>query len=69
MPHAVDETLLTPDDIAAAMPPLTRQTVVRLARRGEIPMFKVANRWFMNAETFEQWRLAMDAGLKLGRSA
>lgn len=65
----IDTKLMTADDVAAALYPLTRQTVIRMARRGEIPMFKTANRWHMNPETFDQWRLARDAGLTLGRSA
>lgn len=64
-----DTAFLTPDDIAERLHPLTRQTVIRMARRGDLPMFKIANRWFMRPETFDAWRATRDAGLTLGRSA
>jgi excisionase family DNA binding protein len=63
-----DNKILTADDLADELM-FSRQTVIRMARAGELPMFKVRNRWLMTSETFDSWKRAREVGLTIGRSA
>jgi excisionase family DNA binding protein len=55
---AVDDVgagrLLTPEDLAELLG-VDRETIYRMARRGELPAIKVARHWRFRAERIERW--------------
>jgi excisionase family DNA binding protein len=55
---AVDESrlgpLLTPEDVAELLQ-VDRETIYRMARRGELPAIKVARHWRFRAARIERW--------------
>ena len=46
--------LLTPEDLADLLG-VDRETVYRMARRGELPAIKVARHWRFRAERIDRW--------------
>jgi excisionase family DNA binding protein len=46
--------LLTPEDLAELLG-VDRETIYRMARRGEMPAIKVARHWRFRAERIEHW--------------
>ena len=50
----VIEHPMTPEDVAALLQ-VDRETVYRMARRGEIPAFKVSNRWRFLPSRLQRW--------------
>ena len=54
---AVEELIeqpMTPEDVAALLQ-VDRETVYRMARRGELPAFKVSNRWRFLPSRLQRW--------------
>ena len=54
---ALDETVehpLTPEDVAALLQ-VDRETIYRMARRGELPAFKVSTRWRFLPSQLQRW--------------
>jgi excisionase family DNA binding protein len=48
------EQPLTPADVAALLQ-IDRETVYRMARRGELPAFKVSSRWRFLPSHLQRW--------------
>jgi excisionase family DNA binding protein len=58
---AVDEPeVLTPDDVAELLH-IDRETVYRMARRHEIPAFKVGTKWRFRRAGLHVWMQALEA--------
>jgi excisionase family DNA binding protein len=54
---ALDEPIehpLTPEDVAALLG-IDRETVYRMARRGDLPAFKVSSRWRFLPSQLQRW--------------
>ena len=51
---AVVEHPLTPEDVAVLLQ-IDRETVYRMARRGELPAFKVSSRWRFLPSRLQRW--------------
>ena len=51
---AVVEHPMTPEDVALLLE-IDRETVYRMARRGELPAFKVSNRWRFLPSHLQRW--------------
>ena len=51
---AVVEHPMTPEDVALLLQ-IDRETVYRMARRGELPAFKVSNRWRFLPSHLQRW--------------
>ena len=54
---AIDEVVehpMTPEDVAALLR-VDRETVYRMARRGELPAFKVSSRWRFLPSRLQRW--------------
>jgi excisionase family DNA binding protein len=47
----------------------SRAVVMRWARTGELPMYKVGRRWLINPEDFDQWKRARAVGLAVTRAS
>jgi excisionase family DNA binding protein len=45
---------LTPEDVAVLLQ-IDRETVYRMARRGELPAFKVSSRWRFLPSRLQRW--------------
>jgi excisionase family DNA binding protein len=45
---------MTPEDVAVLLQ-IDRETVYRMARRGELPAFKVSNRWRFLPSHLQRW--------------
>ena len=57
MVSAVDEVVehpLTPEDVAVLLQ-IDRETVYRMARRGDLPAFKVSSRWRFLPSRLQRW--------------
>lgn len=57
MASTVDEVVehpLTPEDVAALLQ-IDRETVYRMARRGQLPAFKVSSRWRFLPSRLQRW--------------
>jgi excisionase family DNA binding protein len=57
MVNAVDEVVehpLTPEDVAVLLQ-IDRETVYRMARRGDLPAFKVSSRWRFLPSRLQRW--------------
>jgi excisionase family DNA binding protein len=57
MVNAVDEVIehpLTPEDVAVLLQ-IDRETVYRMARRGDLPAFKVSSRWRFLPSRLQRW--------------
>ncbi len=54
MPGARSLDTLTVDDVAELLH-MPRRTVLVMASRREIPMFKLAGTWRISADTFSEW--------------
>jgi len=57
MVSAVDEVVehpLTPEDVAMLLQ-IDRETVYRMARRGDLPAFKVSSRWRFLPSRLQRW--------------
>ena len=55
--NAVDEVVehpLTPEDVAVLLQ-IDRETVYRMARRGDLPAFKVSSRWRFLPSRLQRW--------------
>lgn len=50
----VVEYPMTPEDVAVLLR-IDRETVYRMARRGELPAFKVSNRWRFLPSHLQRW--------------
>jgi excisionase family DNA binding protein len=50
----VVEHPLTPEDVAVLLR-IDRETVYRMARRGELPAFKVSSRWRFLPSRLQRW--------------
>jgi excisionase family DNA binding protein len=50
----VVENPLTPEDVAVLLQ-IDRETVYRMARRGELPAFKVSSRWRFLPSRLQRW--------------
>jgi excisionase family DNA binding protein len=50
----VVEHPMTPEDVAVLLQ-IDRETVYRMARRGELPAFKVSNRWRFLPSHLQRW--------------
>jgi len=59
---------LSADEVAVQLRH-SRATVLRWARTGELPMYKVGRTWLINADTFEQWKAARQVGLAVTRDS
>src|SRR4051794_35709685 len=53
--------LLTPEDVAELLQ-VDRETVYRMARRGELPAIKVARHWRLRAARIERWLRELEDG-------
>jgi excisionase family DNA binding protein len=62
---AVDEVwrvrLLTPEDVAELLQ-VDRETIYRMARRGDLPAIKVARHWRFRAARIERWLRELEDG-------
>lgn len=52
--EAGQRRLLTPEDVAELLQ-VDRETIYRMARRGELPAIKVARHWRFRAARIERW--------------
>lgn len=52
--EASSNRLLTPEDVAELLQ-VDRETIYRMARRGELPAIKVARHWRFRAARIERW--------------
>jgi excisionase family DNA binding protein len=52
--EASSSRLLTPEDVAELLK-VDRETIYRMARRGELPAIKVARHWRFRAARIERW--------------
>ena len=59
---------LTADEVAAQLHH-SRAVILRWARQGELPMYKVGRTWLINPDTFEQWKSARQVGLAVTRAS
>ena len=50
----LDLRAMTPDEVARRLS-VTRLTVYRLLKRGEIPAFKVGRQWRVKREILDDW--------------
>jgi excisionase family DNA binding protein len=61
----LDETglgpLLTPEDVAELLQ-VDRETIYRMARRGELPAIKVARHWRFRAARIDRWLRDLEDG-------
>jgi excisionase family DNA binding protein len=55
------EQPLTPEDVAALLR-IDRETVYRMARRGELPAFKVSRRWRFLPSHLQRWMEQQERG-------
>jgi excisionase family DNA binding protein len=53
------ERPMTPEDVAAVLQ-IDRETVYRMARRGELPAFKVSSRWRFLPSALQRWMEEQD---------
>ena len=58
------ERPLTPEDVAAVLQ-IDRETVYRMARRGELPGFKVSSKWRFLPSALQRWMEEQAAKSKL----
>jgi excisionase family DNA binding protein len=59
----VDEVVehpMTPEDVAVLLQ-IDRETVYRMARRGELPAFKVSSRWRFLPSRLQRWMEEQEA--------
>lgn len=59
---------LNADDVARELQH-SRAVILRWARTGQLPMYKVGRRWLINPDTFEQWKRAREVGLSVTRAS
>ena len=59
---------LNADDVARELQH-SRAVILRWARTGYIPMYKVGRRWLINPDTFDQWKAARQVGLTVTRAS
>jgi excisionase family DNA binding protein len=59
--------VLTPEEIESDLG-FSHQTVVRMCRAGELPAYKIRNRWRVNADAYDQWKRAQEGGLTISRA-
>jgi excisionase family DNA binding protein len=59
---------LTADEVALELHH-SRASVLRWARSGQLPMYKVGRTWLINPETFDDWKRARQVGLAVTRAA
>jgi len=64
----VRDHLLTADEVAVEVHH-SRQTVLRWARNGELPMHKIGRVWVISRGTLDQWQLARSVGLTVTRAS
>ena len=64
----VRDVPLTADEVALELHH-SRAVILRWARSGELPMFKVGRTWLINADTFEAWKRAREVGLHVVRAS
>lgn len=57
---------LTADEVALELHH-SRAVILRWARSGELPMFKVGRTWLINPDTFDAWKRAREVGLAVTR--
>jgi excisionase family DNA binding protein len=55
------DRLLTPEDVADLLQ-VDRETIYRMARRGELPAIKVARHWRFRAERLDRWLADLETG-------
>ena len=60
---AVVEQPMTPEDVAVLLQ-IDRETVYRMARRGELPAFKVSNRWRFLPSQLQRWMEGQEARVR-----
>jgi excisionase family DNA binding protein len=64
-PSALDDIasarLLTPEDVAELLR-VDRETIYRMARRGELPAIKVARHWRFRAARIDRWLRDLESG-------
>lgn len=60
------EQPLTPEDVAALLQ-INRETVYRIARRGELPAFKVSSRWRFLPSRLQRWMEQQGGPTRVGR--
>jgi excisionase family DNA binding protein len=60
------QRLLTPEDLAELLQ-VDRETVYRMARRGELPAIKVARHWRFRATRIDRWLADLETGEHHGR--
>ena len=53
-PNAEQQTIMTVREVAKYLR-MHEMTIYRMARQGEIPAYKVGNRWRFNRERIEEW--------------
>jgi excisionase family DNA binding protein len=53
--------LLTPEDVAELLQ-VDRETIYRMARRGDLPAIKVARHWRFRAARIERWLWELEGG-------
>jgi excisionase family DNA binding protein len=58
---------LTADEVAQELHH-SRAVILRWARTGQLPMFKVGRTWLINPDTFETWKRAREVGLHVVRA-
>jgi excisionase family DNA binding protein len=56
----VVEHPMTPEDVAVLLQ-IDRETVYRMARRGELPAFKVSSRWRFLPSRLQRWMEEQEA--------
>jgi excisionase family DNA binding protein len=59
----VIEHPMTPEDVAILLQ-IDRETVYRMARRGELPAFKVSNRWRFLPSHLQRWMEGQEARVR-----
>src|SRR4029077_8647598 len=59
---------LNADDVARELQQ-KRDTILRWARDGELPMYKVGRTCLINPDTFDQWKRARQVGLAVTRAS
>jgi excisionase family DNA binding protein len=57
---AGEPEVLTPEDVAELLH-IDRETVYRMARRHEIPAFKVGTKWRFRRAGLSEWMQALEA--------
>jgi excisionase family DNA binding protein len=59
--------ILTLDEVAADLR-VPRRTVMDMAQRRELPMFKIRRTWRIHSDTYEEWKRAREAALMIPRT-